>query len=195
MEAPFHTFRTSDSDRLVEGLRNSSLQPCQLSRGPATSQLSRILFSGGCLDLAKFGQSMHFSGVAPPDCYSFLYVLECPQPGHTFNFEKEHEADCMGVFTPGAPLDAFTPAGYCNAAFTVSSDVFHSWMASTGTAIPDSLLGRGGLLQVGASGQRAIRSVMTSLGELIRDPSAPLERFLKIISETHTEKRRWGGWR
>lgn len=158
----------------MEGLRNSNLQPCQLSRGPATSQLSRVLFSGSCLDLTKFGPSMHFSGVTPGDCYSLLYVLECPQPGHTFNFEKEHEADCMGVFAPGAPLDSVTPSGYCNAAFALPSEVFLSLAAQTGTAIPDSLLGRGGLLQVGADGQQAIRSVITVLGELIRDPSAPL---------------------
>lgn len=174
VEPPFRTFRTTDSDRLVEALRNSSLQPCQLSRGPATSQLSRVLFPGSCLDLAEFGPAMQFSGVTPRDCYALLFVLKCPEPGRSFNFEVEHGVGYMGVFAPAAPLDAFTPAGYCNAALTLPTDAFHAFLASSRVQLPDSVLGEGGALRIGPGEQRTIHSLASAIGEMIRDPAGPL---------------------
>jgi AraC-like DNA-binding protein len=173
-EPAFRNFRTTNSERLVEGLRRADLQPCQLSHEPATSELSRLLFPEGCLDIAEFGPEMLFSGVTPSDCYSLVFVLRCPQPGRSFNFEIEHGAGYMGFFSPGTPLDAFTPAGYRHAALTLPADVFHSCLALKNETLPESFLEKGGALRIGNNEQRGIHSVTAALGEMIGDPADPL---------------------
>jgi AraC-like DNA-binding protein len=132
------------------------------------------VFPDGCLDIAEFGPEMLFSGVTPRDCYSLIFVLGCPQPGRSFSFEIEHGAGYMGFFSPGAPLDAFTPAGYRHTALTLPTDVFHSCLASNNETLRESLLGKGGALRIGTNEQRGIHSLTAALGEMIEDPAGPL---------------------
>ena len=68
---------------------------------------------------------MLFSGIAPPDYYNLIFVLACPQPGHSFNFQIEHTDGYLGLFVPGGALDSTTPAGYRNGTLTLPAAALH----------------------------------------------------------------------
>ena len=113
-----------DPEALAAAIRNANFQPCQLSVRPSPSMLARVMCQGVCLDFASLGPAMLFSGSMPQDCYSLVFVTECPENGHSFNFAVEHTAGYMGFFPPGGMLDAYTPEGYANATLTVPAALF-----------------------------------------------------------------------
>ena len=88
----------------MEGLQGADLQPCQLSRSPAQSELARVALPGACLDMVRLGPGMSFTGTMPRGFYSLIFVLECPQPGRVFNFNIEHTDGYLGFFPPGSLL-------------------------------------------------------------------------------------------
>jgi AraC-like DNA-binding protein len=86
---------------------------------------------------------MWFRGVVAEDCYTLMFVIECPGEGHSFNFHRSHQGQCLGFFAPGETLDAKTPAGYRNAALTIPAKSFQESVAGGICGIPESLLQRG----------------------------------------------------
>lgn len=158
----------------MEGLRGAELQPCQLSAGPAPSELARVHLPGACLDMVHLSPAMLFSGATARDCHTMVFVLACPQPGRSFNFGVEHLDGYMGFFAPGGPLDAITPAGYRNASLTIPVDHFHATLDARGDALPADLLTRGAGLRIPAPAQTDLRLVLTTLWSMIWDPAQPL---------------------
>ncbi len=121
---PVVSMQVLDPEGLAAAVRNANFQPCQLSVRPSPSRIARVLCETVCLDFASLGPAMLFSGSMPQDCYTLVFVTECPEKGRSFNFAIEHSDGYMGFFPPGGMLDAYTPEGYANATLTVPSLVF-----------------------------------------------------------------------
>lgn len=175
-EPVVRVFRTSDPERLVEGLQGADLHPCQLSHHPAVSELVRVMLPGACLDMVQFGPGMLFTGFMPRDCYTLIFILACPRPGRVFNFDIEHTEGYLGFFPPGARLDATTPAGYRNASLTLPAADLHAGLDARGVVLPDSLFTFGSGLRVGREAQRPLIALAATVREMISDPSQPLSR-------------------
>lgn len=158
----------------MEGLQGADLQPCQLSRSPAQSELARVALPGACLDMVRLGPGMSFTGTMPRGFYSLIFVLECPQPGRVFNFNIEHTDGYLGFFPPGSLLDATTPPGYRNASLTLPVADLESWISALNVELPDSLFTSGAGLRVDAEAGRAIAALASSLWGMIDDPSQAL---------------------
>ena len=167
-------FHTTAPELLAEALRGAELHPCQLSHRPAPSDLTRVLLPGACVDMANLGADMLFTGAMPRDCYSLIYILECPRPGLVFNFGIEHQEGYLGFFAPGGALDATTPAGYRNISLTLPADDLHSAVAAHGLELPDTLLAKGNGLRVDPSHHRTMHAIASALRNLCDDPAQPL---------------------
>lgn len=166
--------RITDPERLVEGVRGADLQPCQLSRGAALSELARVHFPRSCLDMVRLGPVMLFTGAMPRDCYTILFVLACPQPGHSFNFEMEHTDGYVASWAPGGTLDAITPAGYRNATLTLPAPEFEAGLAAHFPDAPEKLLATSAAMWVKRAAQHQIRSVARAVWKMVWDPAQPL---------------------
>jgi AraC-like DNA-binding protein len=138
-----HQQRIADPDQLVEAIRGAELEPWLLSGQEEESMVSRVQLPGSWLESAVIGPAMWFRGVMPKDCYTMIFVRECPEDGHSFNFKTRHRHDCMGFFAPGEALDAKTPAGYGQTTLLIPAEVFDR-VATTGfPEMPDGLRKRG----------------------------------------------------
>lgn len=166
--------RVSDPELLIAGIRGADLQPCQLSAHPAPSELSRVLCPDLCLDIASLGPAMLFSGATPADCFTLVFVLACPEAGHSFNFAVEHTDGYMGFFPPGGVIDAATPAGYRTATLTVSVAAFHTGLAAHFPEAPARLLTEGAGMRVPPAEQVRLRTLLRALECSIGDPACPL---------------------
>jgi AraC-like DNA-binding protein len=170
----------SDPDQLVGAVHGAVLDPCQLSTSPAPSTLSRLLLPDACLDLIRLGPAMLFTGEMPQDCYTMMFVLGCPKPGHAFNFSMSHSDGYVGFWTPGTVLDASTPAGYANATLTVPVAEFHAAVTRNYPEIPQSVLTRGAGVRVGPVEQAVFRSLLAEVEDAIRRRNESLESALVL---------------
>jgi AraC-like DNA-binding protein len=108
------------------------------------------------------------------DCFTLMFVLECPNEGHSFNFGIRHTAGYMGFFPPGGELDAYTPEGYANATIAVPVAEFHAMLELHVPGIPDRILSHGAGMRIGLEEQARLRAVLTEVMAGVRDPAAPL---------------------
>lgn len=171
---PVISRRVLDPEALSAAIRNADFVPCQLSVRPSPSMMARVMCPRVCLDFASLGPAMLFSGSMPQDCYTLVFVTECPVKGRSFNFSTEHTDGYMGFFPPGGILDAYTPEGYANATLTVPSAVFLAAVEKSFPEIPDSILTRGAGMRIGASEQTHLRGLLSAVMAGIEDSSEPL---------------------
>jgi AraC family ethanolamine operon transcriptional activator len=171
---PVVSMQVLDPEALAAAVRNANFEPCQLSGGPSPSRLARVLCPGVCLDFASLSPAMLFSGSMPKDCYTLIFVTDCPQKGRSFNFATEHTDGYMGFFAPGGVIDAYTPRGYANAALTVPASAFLAAVARSFPEIPESVLVRGAGMRIGMAEQARLRGLLGAVLEAVEDPSAPL---------------------
>lgn len=190
----------SDPERLVGAMRGAEMRPCQLSRQSSPSELCRLVFSTSCLDLVRFGPAMLLTGTTPADCYTLIYVLDCPEAGRSFNFSLEHHDDYLALFPPGGHLDARTPKDYCNAILTVAAGPFLSLVNRLHPEIPDSFLSRSAAMRMERSDSSGLRSLLklawTMPGKDCHSPENQvarrlledqlLEAFLGALADVHT---------
>jgi AraC-like DNA-binding protein len=161
-------------EQLASAIRSADFEPCQLSPRPSPSRLARLMCAESiCLDFVELGPSMLFTGVMPKDSYTLIFVTHCPTKGHAFNFAIEHLDGYLGLFPPGAQLDAHTPMGYSNATLTVHADEFHRAIERWIPGFPDKLLKSGGGMLVGAAEQTRLRILLNAAMEGIVDPFGP----------------------
>jgi AraC-like DNA-binding protein len=174
-----------DPEELAAAIRNASFQPCQLSVRPSPSRIARVMCESVCLDFAALGPAMLFSGAMSQDCYTLVFVTDCPKKGRSFNFSTEHNDGYMGFFPPGGMLDAYTPEGYANATLTVPSGVFLASVARSFPEIPEGVLKRGGGMRIGPAEQTRLRGLLSAVMEGIGDPAAG---FVDSLARKHLER-------
>lgn len=141
------------------------------------SRLVRVMFPSLCLDLVELGPAMLFSGLMAEGCYTLILVTKCPTVGRSFNFEVEHVDGYMGLFHPGAPVDAYTPEGYANATLVIPQDNFHSALKRHFPEIPQEPLRHGAGVKVGSQAMSALTDVLETVEGALNDPELPLERL------------------
>lgn len=176
--ASITALRLQDPLGLGSAIRGAVLRPVQLDRHPQPCRLVRMPTGAACLDFAFLGPAMQFSGAMPAGCYTLVFVLACPQPGHSFNFEVEHGCGYLGFFPPGGLLDAVTPAGYANATLTVPVAEFEAALATHFPGIPRRVLARGAGMRVGPSAQADLRRLLQEVEAAAWDAERPLESGL-----------------
>ena len=145
---PVVSMQVLDPEALAAAIHNANFQPCQISVRPSPSRIARVMCEEVCLDFAALGPAMLFSGTMPENCYTLVFVTDCPKKGRSFNFSVEHNDGYMGFFPPGGMLDAYTPEGYANATLTVPSSVFLTAVERLFPEIPDSILERGAGMRI-----------------------------------------------
>lgn len=123
---------------------------------------------------------MLFTGSMAPDCFTLVFVLECPDEGHSFNFATRHTAGYMGFFPPGGALDAYTPEGYANATLAVPVAEFHTALERHFPGIPDRILNHGAGMRIGPKEQARLRAVLSEVMAGVRDPAAPFASPLAL---------------
>jgi AraC-like DNA-binding protein len=163
-----------DPEALTDAIRHADFSTCQLSNKPSLSVLSRLMCSQVCLDTASFGPAMLFSGSMPRDCYTLVFVMECPQKGRAFNFSVEHNDGYLGFFPPGGLLDAYTPEGYTHGTLTVPNAVFLDAVERMFPEIPQTVLKTGAGLRVGEWEHCHLRGVLTDVRAGMQEPTATL---------------------
>jgi len=174
VELPIFVHQVSNPEELVEAIRAANLEPCLLHRASAPSWMARVDCPQVCLDFVRLGSSFLFTGVMPKDCYTLVFVIDCPRKGNSFNFGTEHNDGYMGFFPPGGELDAYTPAGYSNASLTVPAEMFHAAVETSFPEIPERLLKRGAGLRIGRCDQLALRLLLSAVMNEVGDPASPL---------------------
>lgn len=178
-----------DPELLVDAIRNARLGPCRISHRPARSTISRIAFPTVCLDYANLGPAMLFTGSMPDDSFTIVFVLECPEPGHSFNFSTSHTDGYIGFFPPCGLVDAMTPSGYANATLTIPVDEFYSAVSLHFPEMPESVLNHGAALRVPEKEQRVLRSLLSEVNATLQkgpescaEASALLEAESQLIA-------------
>ena len=174
LPAPVVSQQILDPEALVAAVRNADFVPCQLSLRPSPSMIARVICQRVCLDFASLGPAMLFSGSMPQDCYTLVFVTECPGKGRSFNFAAEHTDGYMGFFPPGGMLDAYTPEGYANATLTVPAAVFLAAVERSFPEIPEGVLKRGAGMRIGMEEQARLRGLLSGVMVGIMDPAGPL---------------------
>jgi AraC family ethanolamine operon transcriptional activator len=117
---------------------------------------------------------MFFSGVMPRHEYTLMVVTRCPEPGRSYNFGVTHLDGYLGLFRPGAMLEATTPAGYGNATLSIPEPLFRDWVAKDCPEIPAAVLRDGAGVKLPADCYRALFGLLTRVGDALRDPDHPL---------------------
>jgi AraC-like DNA-binding protein len=175
---PIVTQAVVHPEGLIAAIRSASLEPCQLSSSSLASRIARVSCPNVCLDFVDLGPAMLFKGVMPADCYSLIFVTECPTAGRSFNFSYEHQDGYMGFFPPGGQVDAFTPPGYANATLTIPSTEFHLAIERGYPEISGNLLKHGAGMRIGPSEQSHLRALLSAVTEGIQDSTGPLTSLL-----------------
>lgn len=163
-----------DPEALAAAVRNADLTTCQISKKPVPSRLARVMCPQVCLDFASFGPAMLFSGIMPRDCYTLVFVLECPEAGHSFNFGSKHRDGYMGFFPPGGLLDAYTPEGCAELTLTVPAAVFLTAVEKSFPEIPEKILQRGAGMRIGQTEQAHLRALLPLILSGTEDPASLL---------------------
>jgi len=178
------TLSVDDPEMLVHAIRNARLQPCRISNRPAQSEIARITFPTACLDFAKFGAPLLFTGSMPDDSFTIVFVLECPEPGHNFYFSASHTDGYIGFFPPGGIVDAFTPRGYSNAVLTIPTDEFYAAISIHFPEMPDKILKNGAAIRVPEKEQSVLRSLLSEVkATLQKRPESFVEVGLLVEAE------------
>ena len=159
--------RISDPAQLISAINGSSLAPFQLSSTPAPSLMARLPGERLCLDYASVGPSMLFTGLTAEDCYTLVFVMECPEPGVAFNYSIGIERGYLGFFPPGGIIDSRTPAGFATVALTLPASRFLSAQAIYFPDIPEDVLQRGTNLIVGAIEESRLRRLASEVTDLL----------------------------
>jgi AraC family ethanolamine operon transcriptional activator len=172
-----------DPEGLNAVIRNASFEPCQLSVRQLPSMIARVMCQNVCLDFASLGPAMLFSGSMPKDCYTLVFVTECPEKGRSFNFAVEHTDGYMGFFPPGGMLDAYTPEGYGNATLTIPAAVFLAAVGRSFPEIPEAILKRGAGMRIGTAEQSRLRGLLSLVRSEIENRAGHLtgDRVLKHL--------------
>ena len=116
---PVACLQVLDSESLADAVKHANLSACQLSARPAPSMIARVLCPQARLEFAALGPAMLFTGAMPRDCFTLVFVLDCPSEGHSFNFAARHTAGYMGFPPPAAhwtrsrPKATRTPRSPC----------------------------------------------------------------------------------
>lgn len=173
-QSPVFALRSLDPEALEAAIRDARLVPCQLSARQMPSMVARVLFPRVGLDFVSLGPAMLFAGVMPRDCYTLVFVTECPDKGRAFNFGVEHTDGYIGFFPPGAVLDAYTPEGYGNATLTVPAAVFEAALQRSFPEIPAHVLKSGAGIRIGGEALAALRGLLDGVMADIQDPDTPL---------------------
>jgi hypothetical protein len=87
---PLFSIRLVTPEHLIQGICGADLEPLKLERRPQPSWIGRVGLPGSCLDFARPGPAMSFAGVMPRDFYTLVFVLDCLDSGHSFNFSVTH---------------------------------------------------------------------------------------------------------
>lgn len=174
LSRPVVSQQVLDPEALAAAVRGADIVPCQLSERPLPSWIARVICPRVCLDFGSLGPAMLFSGSMPRDCYTLVFVTECPEQGRSFNFAFEHNDGYMGFFPPGGMLDAYTPEGYANATLTIPTAVFQAAVNKSFPEIPEDVLNRGVGMRIGAEEQARLRGLLSAVMAGIRDPAESL---------------------
>lgn len=174
MIPPGYSQAVENPEDLAEAIRSAEFEPCLLKRSPTPSWIARVNCPQVCLDFARLGSPFLFTGVMPKDCYSLIFVIECPRKANTFNFNTEHHDGYLGFFPPGWELDAYTPDGYTNATLTVPAALFRAAVETSFPEIPEKFLQRGAILRIGRAEQESLRALLSETVKMIGDPEATI---------------------
>jgi AraC-like DNA-binding protein len=171
--APYqqHRLDVTDPEELVEAIRGSRIDARLLGRRPGVSQLERVQLPRTCLDTLRVTSPLLATGEMPADCYTLVYVRECPEEGHEFNLATRHGSGYIGFYAPGGALDAFVPAGYANATLTIPKDLLLQELASRFPEAPAEWLGKGAGVCIPEPSRRRICGLLGARLDLDRaDP-------------------------
>lgn len=171
---PGYSQAIENPEDLAEAIRSAEFEPCLLKRSPTPSWIARVNCPQVCLDFAKLGSPFLFTGVMPRDCYTLIFVIDCPRKAHTFNFDTEHHDGYLGFFPPGWELDAYTPEGYSNATLTVPAALFRAAVETSFPEISEKLLQRGAILRIGRAEQESLRALLSATMKMIGDAESSL---------------------
>jgi AraC-like DNA-binding protein len=162
-----------DPEALADAIHGAKLRPMRLRGDRTTCELSRLHLPRCCLDVAKLGPAMVFSGTTSERAYTLIFVLDCPVPGRSFNFSTEHTDGFLALFAPGGEIDAITPAGYANASLTVPEAEFRAAAEAWCPEMPDALFVNGGAMRVPLAEQGRLRALLADFSALLSsDPRA-----------------------
>lgn len=117
---------------------------------------------------------MLFYGSMPNDCYTLVFVMNCPEKGRSFNFGVEHNDGYMGFFPPGGVVDAYTPEGYANATLTVPAEVFLTALERIFPEIEETVLKRGAGVRIDGLELSQLRGLLAGVMAGIRSDAGPL---------------------
>ena len=171
---PGYSQAVENPEDLAEAIRSAEFEPCLLKRSPTPSWIARVNCPQVCLDFARLGSPFLFTGVMPRDCYTLIFVIDCPRKANTFNFNTEHHDGYLGFFPPGWELDAYTPEGYSNATLTVPAALFRAAVETSFPEIPEKLLQRGAILRIGRAEQESLRALLSATAKMIEDAESSL---------------------
>ncbi len=147
-------------------IRGADLDPCQLTRGPAVSEISRIAFAGSTLDTASLGPGFAFTGTTARDSFTLIYARDCPRPAKILHFGMTHGPGMLGWYQPGADLEAITPAGFGTVTLTIPTDTFLAALATHFPAATKSILSRSAALMPDPAALRQIHELVAGLRPL-----------------------------
>jgi AraC-like DNA-binding protein len=164
-----------DPEMLIEGIRDSSLIPCQLSARPAASWIGRLSASRMGLDLVSLGPAMLISGAMPKERYTLTFVLACPGGGVSYNFGIRHTDGYLGLYPPGSALESSMAEGCVSANLTVPVEDFHHAVARYFPEIPERVLREGAAMRVAPAEQAVLRGLLRRLEKAIRSGRGGLE--------------------
>ena len=159
---------------LAEAIRSAEFEPCLLKRSRTPGWIARLNCPQVCLDFAKLGSPFLVTGVMPRDCYTLIFVIDCPRKASTFNFNTAHHDGYLGFFPPGWELDAYTPDGYSNATLTVPAALFRAAVETSFPEIPEKFLERGAILRIGQAEQESLRELLSETVKMIRTREDPI---------------------
>jgi AraC-like DNA-binding protein len=179
-----NSFRFFDPEALSLAIRDANLQPCQISAKALPSMVARVNCPGLCFDYAALGPAMLFTGMMSRDCYTLVFVKECPEMGRSFNFGVEHRDGFIGFFPPGGMLDAYTPEGYENVSLAVPVDLFQYTVEKMFPEIPERVLRQGASIRVDSKQQTVLRQLIHRVIDGIDNPENPLA---ELIARKHLQ--------
>ncbi len=156
----------TDPEELVEAIRGSRIDACLLGRRPGVSQLERVQLPRTCLDTIRVTSPLLATGEMPADCYTLIYVTECPQAGHSFNFSTRHGPGYIGFFAPGGVIDAFVPADYANATLTIPKKLLLHELATRFPEMPADWLENGAGFAIPEPSRRRIGALLAARGKM-----------------------------
>lgn len=158
--------RVSKPEEFVEAIRGSRIDARLLARAPGFSQLERIPLTRTCFDTVSISSTLLVSGDLAADCFTMVFVRECPREGHLFTHSQRHGADYLGFFPPGGVLDALIPAGYSNATLTIPENVFLHEISCRFPEVPREWLRRGAALRLPESAARKLSGLVAARREM-----------------------------